>query len=42
MNIEREIENTLRSSNRPWMICEGTRHRKIVFDGKLVGILPGV
>ena len=40
MNIEREIESTLRSSNRSWFIREGSRHRKIVIDGKLVGILP--
>ena len=40
MTCEAEIVELLKTSGVPWEIKNGSRHRKIVVGGKLVGILP--
>jgi hypothetical protein len=35
-----EVMELLKTSGAPWEIRQGKRHKKIIVNGRLVGILP--
>lgn len=37
--IEREIRDFLKASGRPFEITEGTNHKHVYVDGKMIGVL---
>lgn len=40
MRLPVPIEQALQSTGMPWEIEQGSRHRKIKVNGRMVGILP--
>lgn len=40
MQLNSSIRSALDSTGLPWKLIHGKRHRKIIVDGKMVGILP--